>query len=166
MKETRAYIFEILLTEDPARIRQLEANIMANNEGTLQTLKELGNVQNKTAEGLELYNEIMNVSEDFQKHREHVINLALEGQNEEAYTYYMDNVRDLQNLIIANIEELRERLVISTAELNEQNIQNERFATSVVVGSIIAAIILLLLIGWGNCHYHGKTGAADPGIDE
>lgn len=68
VKETRAYIFEILLTEDPSRIRQLQANIMTNSEGTLHALEELQNVKNKTPEGLALYNEILSVSDPFQKH--------------------------------------------------------------------------------------------------
>lgn len=60
----------------------------------------------------------------------------------------MENVRELQNLIIANIEQLSERLVHSTAKLNEQNIRGASAATFVVVGSLIGAVILLSVIGW------------------
>lgn len=148
VKETRAYIYEILLTEDAERIKVLSENIMQNSVESERAAAELNNVKNKTAEGIQLYNGILEVMDEFIEQRDHVIELALAGSNEEAYAHYMEHVRDLQNTIIANVEQLTERLLNNTAALDAQNRQNARTATQVIIGSFLIAAALLSLISW------------------
>lgn len=126
----------------------LSENIMQNSVESERAAAELNNVKNKTAEGIQLYNGILEVMDEFIEQRDHVIELALAGSNEEAYAHYMEHVRDLQNTIIANVEQLTERLLNNTAALDAQNRQNARTATQVIIGSFLIAAALLSLISW------------------
>ncbi|WP_196598362.1 methyl-accepting chemotaxis protein [Pectinatus frisingensis] len=96
-------------------------------------------------------NKIAKIKDDFVKYRnvrQQALDLAKQGKNAEAFSYYNENGASINNNFNDELIALAKDLDKAADEVNAQNQKSFALANMLFIGIIIVAIALGILLGW------------------
>ncbi|MFM9277110.1 methyl-accepting chemotaxis protein [Paenibacillus jiagnxiensis] len=140
-----AYTLELLVTEDPARNKELNDEIASAWEeiDELVTGIEKGKL---TSEQQELLNQYREQATALNTSRNQVIDLALQNNNKEAYQLYLEEVEKYRQQVNDTLKALQKSNITYAGSINSMNQESSRGITIFVSVVVIAALLLLILL--------------------
>lgn len=145
-RKTDAFTLELLITTDEDRNKELLNNIKDTGPETNEILK---NYEDKvfTPEEKEIYAEFKQKLLVLRENRQEILDLAQENLNEEAYTLYNGEYRQLRQSINSILDELFAVNEKAANELENQNANAVKTAQIMLISLIILSILLSISIG-------------------
>ncbi|MGP7818684.1 methyl-accepting chemotaxis protein [Niallia sp. 01092] len=142
-----AYTLELMLTKDSTRNDELFKEIDTNLNENKTIVNTLQNSMLESKE-VQLMQDFVEKEKLLEASRGKVLKLAMANQNEEAYSLYSEEL-ETNRLAVTNILREIQKTYISTAErINQENQDGLKQATTIVWVVIIAALLLLLSLGF------------------
>lgn len=140
------YVLELNLTMNEQKNKELLANIYDTRESANQLLAELQgmNLSPQEVEVLAKYNEVLIEYRDTQNH---IIELAKENRNTEAYSIYTKTGTVLKEELMGQLSQLKEHLTQNAQNIYKENEAKANQAVYIVLVCIIASVVLLLACG-------------------
>lgn len=140
------YVLELNLTMNEQKNKELLANIYDTRESANQLLAQLQgmNLSPEEVEVLAKYNEVLIEYRDTQNH---IIELAKENRNTEAYSIYSKTGTMLKEELMGHLNQLKEHITQSAQNIYQDNEAKADQAILIVLVCIAAAVILLLACG-------------------
>lgn len=140
------YVLELNLTMNEQKNKELLANIYDTRESANQLLAELQgmNLSPQEVEVLAKYNEVLIEYRDTQNH---IIELAKENRNTEAYSIYSKTGTVLKEELMGQLSQLKEHLTQNAQNIYKENEAKANQAVYIVLVCIIASVVLLLACG-------------------
>nr|WP_106781511.1 methyl-accepting chemotaxis protein [Lysinibacillus timonensis] len=144
-----AYTLELLATEDPKRNNELVSEITSawdEIDGLISEI-EAAHLQN---DELELINQYKEQAAVLSEKRNRVIELALENNNEEAYSLYTEEVETNRALVNDTLKQLQKANITHAESINNLNRKTSEeiviFVSMIVIISLILLVILSTII--------------------
>ncbi|HZG81788.1 MAG TPA: methyl-accepting chemotaxis protein, partial [Brevibacillus sp.] len=140
------YVLELNLTMNEQKNKELLANIYDTRESANQLLAQLQgmNLSPEEVEVLAKYNEVLIEYRDTQNH---IIELAKENRNTEAYSIYSKTGTMLKEELMGHLNQLKEHITQSAQNIYQDNEAKADQAILIVLVCIAVAVILLLACG-------------------
>jgi len=140
------HVLELNLTMNEQKNKELLANIYDTRESANQLLAELQgmNLSPEEAEVLAKYNEVLIEYRDTQNH---IIELAKENRNTEAYSIYSKTGTVLKEELMGHLDQLKEYITQNAQNIYKDNEAKANQAVVIVLVCIVASVVLLLACG-------------------
>ncbi|WP_391204026.1 methyl-accepting chemotaxis protein [Psychrobacillus sp. L4] len=141
-----SYALEMMITDDKSMKADLQNKLDDVITQNKQTLKEYFETGIDSFEK-EKYEPLMYNFNVYEKELAYVIDLANKGQKQEAYNYYVSQVKDVRKVISDNSKELSEYNIKIADELSNTNKKAQQQATIIMISLAILAVIISLGLG-------------------
>ncbi|MDR3597588.1 methyl-accepting chemotaxis protein [Clostridium sp.] len=138
-------LFELMVTTDNNRNNELKQSISSKKDELNKYINQYANMPLDDIE-TETLKEFKDNSDEAEKVKSDVMNLALSNKNEEAYALYNTTLSSLNQKIGKNISDLTDYNVKSAAQLNEENQTNYIKSISIIVVAVLLALIVVLIV--------------------
>lgn len=142
-----ADIFELMITTDQTRNKELEKNIAERAEVFNKNLADYEKISLDSFEQTTLQELHTNLAK-YRNARKKVIELALQNKNTEAYLIYTQEVRTSAEAFLKNLVDLGAHSNQLAEEINNQNETHFSRAITLFITIILLAAVLILTLGW------------------
>lgn len=138
-----AYTLELLVTEDPERNKVLMEEISSAWEEIDSLIADYENTDLMKEEEI-LIEQYKQTSQELAKNRNLVVKLAVDNQNEEAYSLYLGAVEENRSALNEVLKEMQKSNIETAESINDDNNAKKQDVVFFVAGNAFLALLILV----------------------
>jgi methyl-accepting chemotaxis protein len=146
LRATSAYMLETMLTKETVKTQKLSEQIKAKKADNQEKIAQLEKA-NLDAAQIALLKKFKESFAAYGIERDKVIELGVTNKDDEAYDLFTSKVSGLLEDSVNALNGLMEYSNKKADKINEENQKNASTATTILVGTVVAAVVLLTVVG-------------------